>query len=89
LFTDSLAKSKGLICSAGFEGPSEAMFLGKKVLLSPISGQYEQAANAVCAEREGAMVFYQLNALAVDIFKVFSFQKILLKGHGRTTLKTL
>ena len=47
------------------------MFLGKKVLLSPISGQYEQAANAVCAEREGAMVFYQLNALAVDIFKRF------------------
>ncbi len=71
LFTDSLAKSKGLICSAGFEGPSEAMFLGKKVLLSPISGQYEQAANAVCAAREGAMVFYQLNALAVDVFKDF------------------
>lgn len=47
------------------------MFLGKKVLLSPISGQYEQAANAVCAEGEGAMVFYLLNALAVDIFKRF------------------
>ncbi len=74
-FTRSLSRSKGLICSAGFEGPAEAMFLGKKLLITPIRGQYEQAANAICAEREGALVFKQLDEDAVPVFERFFLSK--------------
>ena len=71
LFISSMCNSRGVICSAGFEGPAEAMYLGKKLLITPIIGQYEQAANAICAEREGALVFKQLDESALPIFNVF------------------
>ena len=71
LFMNSICDSKGLICSAGFEGPAEAMYLGKKLLITPIIGQYEQAANAICAEREGALIFKQLDESARPVFELF------------------
>jgi uncharacterized protein (TIGR00661 family) len=55
-FTVSLASSNGLITSAGFETPAEALFLGKKMLIIPMIGQYEQSCNAEALRRMGVRV---------------------------------
>jgi len=46
VFIQSLNSCQGLLTSAGFESPAEALFLGKKLFVIPIQGQYEQACNA-------------------------------------------
>jgi uncharacterized protein (TIGR00661 family) len=48
-----MASSAGLLCSAGFEGPSEALFLGKKLFAVTIKGQYEQYCNASSLKQLG------------------------------------
>lgn len=58
-FNISLANSLGLITGGGFEGPAEAMFLGKKVLCVPMNHQYEQQCNAFAAEKMGATVIWK------------------------------
>lgn len=45
-FYTDLSRCAGVICNAGFELPGEALFLGKKLLVKPIHGQFEQSANA-------------------------------------------
>jgi len=45
-FLRSMAAAEGVLCGAGFEGPAEALFLGKKLLVIPMTGQYEQQCNA-------------------------------------------
>jgi uncharacterized protein (TIGR00661 family) len=70
-YLESFRTCAGLICGAGFEAPSEAMYCGKKLLISPIKGQYEQAANAVGAERLGVSVFYALNREGAKIWEHF------------------
>ena len=45
-FTD-LAACSGVICNAGFELPSEALNLGKKLLVKPLTYQFEQHCNAL------------------------------------------
>lgn len=59
-FLNSFESALGLLCSAGFEGPSEAMYLGKKLLVIPIKNQYEQICNAVALEGLGAEVIYDI-----------------------------
>ncbi len=50
-FQRALARANGVICNAGFELPSEALALGRKLLVKPIRGQFEQASNALALER--------------------------------------
>lgn len=45
-FTQSMIHSSGIITGAGFETPAEALYLGKKLMVLPIKGQYEQLCNA-------------------------------------------
>jgi len=45
-FKRDLADCEGVISNAGFELTSEAIHLGKKVLVKPLSGQMEQLSNA-------------------------------------------
>lgn len=52
-FILSLATSAGVLCGAGFETPAEALFLGKKVMVIPMSNQYEQHCNAAGAAALG------------------------------------
>jgi uncharacterized protein (TIGR00661 family) len=52
-FLQDMANCKGLVCTAGFESVCEAMYLGKAVMMIPVSGQYEQACNALDAEASG------------------------------------
>ncbi len=58
---DSLASCRGVITGAGFEGPSEALFLGKKLLVIPLKGQYEQFCNAAALHRLGVSVLGSVN----------------------------
>jgi uncharacterized protein (TIGR00661 family) len=60
-FIDSMASATGVLCGAGFEGPAEAMYLGKKVLVIPMLTQYEQQCNAAGAAAMGATVISTLD----------------------------
>ncbi len=46
-FLCDLAECNGVICNAGFGLPSEALHLGKKILVKPLVGQIEQESNAL------------------------------------------
>tara|TARA_R110002167_G_scaffold25714_9_gene89002 strand:- start:871 stop:1683 length:813 start_codon:yes stop_codon:yes gene_type:complete len=39
-FVESMAGSKGILCGAGFETPSEAIYMQKKLMVIPMKGQY-------------------------------------------------
>jgi uncharacterized protein (TIGR00661 family) len=60
-FSNSLAQCHSVIMSAGFEGPSEALFLGKKLIVVPIKGQYEQECNAEALRKLGVPVIKRLD----------------------------
>ncbi len=53
-FLDAMRRCRGLVSTAGFEAISEAMWLGKPVMMLPVPGHFEQACNAFDAERAGA-----------------------------------
>jgi uncharacterized protein (TIGR00661 family) len=59
-FLDSLARSAGVLCGAGFETPAEALYLGKKLLVVPMKNQYEQACNAAALAHMGVPVVKSL-----------------------------
>ena len=61
-FVLSLATCEGLLCGAGFESPSEALFLGKKLMVLPMKGQYEQQCNAASLKKMGVPVLRSLKA---------------------------
>jgi len=58
-FTKSFLSCTGLICTAGFEGPAEAIFLGKKLCVIPMKDQYEQYCNAAYLKSMGIKVLDQ------------------------------
>jgi uncharacterized protein (TIGR00661 family) len=60
-FNNSLASCEGLLTGGGFEGPAEALFLQKKVLMIPMKGQYEQQCNALAASRLGVPVINEID----------------------------
>lgn len=62
LFIASMASSAGVLCGAGFETPAEALFLGKKLLVIPMSNQYEQQLNAAALKSMGVPVIKSLKA---------------------------
>ncbi|UTA48473.1 glycosyltransferase [Simiduia sp. 21SJ11W-1] len=68
-FKDDLARAEGVVCGAGFELPSEALHLGKKLLVQPLQGQFEQCSNARALELlERAQVMRDLNPEALRRF---------------------
>jgi uncharacterized protein (TIGR00661 family) len=60
-YNKSMASSAGVLTGGGFEGPAEALFLGKKVLMIPMSGQYEQRCNALAASKLGVSVIESID----------------------------
>ncbi|AQP99489.1 glycosyltransferase [Pseudoalteromonas aliena] len=66
-FLNDLANTSGVIGNAGFELASEALKLGKKLLLKPLDGQFEQGANAqTLLSMRMAHVMNYLNPQALD-----------------------
>ncbi|HEY0896022.1 MAG TPA: glycosyltransferase family protein [Sphingobacteriaceae bacterium] len=68
-YNQSLAHSHGLLTGGGFEGPAEALYLGKKVMVIPMKNQYEQLCNAEAVKRLGVPVVHQLDARFVPALK--------------------
>jgi uncharacterized protein (TIGR00661 family) len=68
-FLQDLAESAGVITNAGFELVSEALHLGKKVLVKPLRGQLEQQSNAKALTVLGlGSTMRRLDPDAVDAF---------------------
>jgi uncharacterized protein (TIGR00661 family) len=65
-FIKSMAESKGVLCGAGFETPAEALFMGKKLMVIPMKGQYEQQCNAAALKDMGVPVMKSLKKKHVD-----------------------
>ncbi len=62
-----LAQAYGVIMGGGFEGPSEALFLKKRLLVLPMINQYEQLCNASALEALGVKVLYSLKNFSHEI----------------------
>lgn len=60
-FNHSLANCEGLLTGGGFEGPAEALFLQKKLLMIPMRGQFEQQCNALAASKMGVPVIHAID----------------------------
>lgn len=60
-FNKSMASCEGLFTGGGFEGPAEALFLGKKLLVMPMKFQYEQQCNAYALMQLGIPVIWPNN----------------------------
>ncbi|MGD9057680.1 MAG: glycosyltransferase family protein [Desulfobacterales bacterium] len=68
-FLKDLINCDGVISNAGFELLSEALYLGKKLLIKPLAGQMEQASNAhVISELQLGKVMKKLSQNAVEQF---------------------
>ena len=61
LFNESLASCEGLFTGGGFEGPAEALHMGKKLLVAPMRFQYEQQCNAYALKQFGLPVIWGSN----------------------------
>ena len=60
-FNESLIHCHGIMTAGGFETPSEALYLNKKLLSIPIMEQYEQQCNAAALRLLGIKVLKDLN----------------------------
>jgi len=68
-FVESMASCEGVFCGAGFETPAEALFMGKKLLVMPMRGQYEQQCNAAALEKLGVHVISSLHENNIPVIK--------------------
>jgi uncharacterized protein (TIGR00661 family) len=68
-FLESMASSAGVLCNAGFGTTSEALFLGKKLLVIPMKNQYEQHCNAAVLKTMGVTVVKSLKEKHSDKIK--------------------
>lgn len=70
-FNISMASCEGLFTGGGFEGPAEALFLGKKLLVAPMRFQYEQQCNAYALKQLGLPVIWGSDKNWLPIVKQF------------------
>lgn len=68
-YNASLASCSGLLTGGGFEGPAEALFLGKKLLVVPMKFQYEQQCNAFALKQFGIPVIWGSNRNWLPVLK--------------------
>ncbi|MEQ7800995.1 glycosyltransferase family protein [Pedobacter sp. ASV1-7] len=81
LFNLSLASCEGLFTGGGFEGPAEALFLGKKLLVAPMKFQYEQQCNAYALKQFGLPVLWGSNKDWLPIIKEWVVQPQIHQFH--------
>ncbi len=84
-FLNDLASASGVIANGGFELASEALRHGKKMLIKPLGGQFEQHANAYTLKAFGhAKVMHFLD---LDAFRAWhglaNFTPIPFPGHAK------
>jgi len=66
LFTKKIGSCYGIICAGGFSTTSEAIFLGKPMLVVPVKAQIEQQFNAAALEKEGIQVLKEFSLNYID-----------------------
>jgi uncharacterized protein (TIGR00661 family) len=72
-FLQDLEQCQGVVCNAGFELLSEALHIGKKLLVKPLVGQMEQMSNALAVSRlKLGMVMTSLDRARVERWLVGS-----------------
>ncbi len=59
-FEESITSSEGILTAAGFGTTTEALYMGKRLLVIPQKHQYEQACNAVALRQMGVRVVKSL-----------------------------
>jgi uncharacterized protein (TIGR00661 family) len=74
-FNKSLINCSAILTGAGFETPAEALYLGKKLMVIPIRGQYEQFCNAAALARMGVPVLDTLDTRFDSLFRSWIGQK--------------
>jgi uncharacterized protein (TIGR00661 family) len=74
-FNKSLINCKAILTGAGFETPAEALYLGKKLMVIPIRGQYEQFCNAAALQKMGVPVLKTLDTSFQQAFLPWMEQK--------------
>lgn len=80
-FIESFANCEGVLTSAGFETPAEALFLGKKLFVIPIKNQYEQYCNAAALRDVGVSVAYDFNEKSIQEVKDWAQESAPLNIH--------
>ena len=76
MFDESLIRSHGVITGAGFETPAEALYLGKQLMVLPMTGQYEQACNAAALKEFDVAIVDNMD----DYFPAY-FNKWIFNSH--------
>ena len=66
LFLKKFASCYGIVCAAGFATTSEAIFLGKPMLVVPVESQIEQQFNAAALKKEGVKVIDRFSSKNID-----------------------
>ena len=59
-FIASMVTAEGVLCGAGFQTPSEVLYLKKKLMVVPMKGQYEQQCNGAALKVLGVPVIKNL-----------------------------
>lgn len=88
-FTEALIHASGVLTSAGFETPSETLFLEKKLFVVPIKGQYEQACNAEALRQMGVPVVRTLHGRSLQLLREWAYAPTHVKKGPAADLNVL
>ena len=73
IFEKSILSCKGIICNAGFETTSEALYLGKKLMVVPMKNQFEQYYNSNILSKMGVKILTDLKTKRIESVKKWIF----------------
>lgn len=79
-FLKMMANSRGLVTTAGFESVCEAIYFEKPIMMVPVPKHFEQACNALDAERLGAGIARQEFCLDDFLHYAEAFDQTTLQG---------
>lgn len=88
-FTQSFISCEGVLCTAGFETPAEALFMGKKLCVIPMKNQFEQICNAAFLEEIGVTVLKNLSESYLILKIWLNTQKIIRVDYPDSTREIL
>ena len=88
-YNKSLASSWGLLTGGGFEGPAEALFMGKRVLVIPMKHQYEQQCNAESLRKIGVQIVKHIDSNFVATLKQWLFNSGIIKVDFKDETSTI
>lgn len=80
-FNKKLINCRGVLCGAGFETPSEALYLKKKLMVIPMKNQYEQQCNAMALKQMGVPVLHNFNDTVIRDIKDWVKSKKIIKVY--------